>query len=163
MRDPKSPLLLVDTTRLSGAFNILETIQRANELVRSADASVTPPAVTIFWSTRNTNRYGDASEGAVGTTYFSLATNTAFVLGDRAVDSDEFDDAVIFHEYAHMLAVQFSRDDSPGGQHGVGDILDARVAWSEGFANFLSGVARNDAIYRDSNGPDGIGVLRYNL
>ena len=163
MREQPSSLLLVDTTRLSGAFNILEMIQRGNDLMRAADPQLAPPAVTVFWSIRNTSRFGDIKEGQVGTTYFNLSTNTAFVLGDRAVDSDEFDDSVILHEYAHMLAVRFSRDDSPGGAHGVGDILDARVAWSEGFANFFSSAARNDAIYRDSNGANGINVLRYDL
>src|SRR5207237_820268 len=117
-------VVIADNSRLSGAFNILEMIQRSNDAVRLADVTVIPPPIAIFWSTRNTPRAGNIAQGLVGTTYFNYTDNTAFVLGDRNFDSDEFDDSVIIHEYAHMLAARFSRDDSPGGAHGVGDMLD---------------------------------------
>jgi hypothetical protein len=42
-------------------------------------------------------------------------------------------------------------------------MLDPRVAWSEGWANFFSSVVRNDAIWRDSYGSNGVNVLRYDL
>lgn len=158
-----SPLWIVDTTRRSGAFNILEAIQRANDLVSLSDPLWPTPGVTVYWSPRNTSRYGNVREGLVGTTRFNLTSNTAYVLGDRATDSDEFDDAVILHEYAHMLAVKVSRDDSPGGVHGLGEIEDPRLAWSEGFANFFSSAVRNDPIYRDSRGNNGTALLRYDL
>lgn len=140
--DPRenSRISLVDRSRVSGAFNILEMIQRGNDLVHLADVNAIPPTPTIFWSARNNT----------GTTSFNVTTNTARILGDRSDDSDEFDDAVILHEYAHMLAARFSRDDSPGSAHGVGEVLDPRLAWSEGWANFFSSAARSDAIYRDS-------------
>jgi hypothetical protein len=162
-RQPASGMVLTDNTRLSGAFNILEVVERANATVKLADPNVVPPPVTIYWSTRNTNRFGNTAQGFIGTSEFFIASNTAFILGDRATDSDEYDDAVIAHEYAHMLAAKFSRDDSPGGPHSVGDMLDPRVAWSEGWANFFSSVVRNDAIWRDSYGPNGTQVLRYDL
>jgi hypothetical protein len=162
-REPLGRLLLVDNSRVSGAFNILEMLQRGNDTMRLADARAVAPPLSIFWSTRNTPRSGNIRDGLVGTTFFNFINNTAFVLGDRAVDSDEFDDSVIVHEYAHLLAARFSRDDSPGHSHGVGDMLDPRVAWSEGWANFFSGAVRNDAIYRDSTGPNGVNILRYDL
>ncbi|PYS48516.1 MAG: hypothetical protein DMG13_25425 [Acidobacteria bacterium] len=162
-REPLGRLLLVDNSRVSGAFNILEMLQRGNDAIRLADPKIVPPPVSIFWSSRNTPRSGSVRDGLVGTTFFNFVNNTAFVLGDRAVDSDEFDDSVIVHEYAHMLAARFSRDDSPGHVHGIGDMLDPRVAWSEGWANFFSGAVRNDPIYRDSMGPNGANILRYDL
>lgn len=169
-RDTRADVVLADYSRVSGAFNILELIQRGNDTIKTADPSITPPAITIFWSTKNRKGGGtiNIGQGLVGTTYFSLVNNTAYVLGDRNdhgadSDSDEFDDAVIAHEYAHMLAAKFSRDDSPGGVHGLGDMLDPRVAWSEGWANFFSAAVRNDAIWRDSYGANGVNVLRYDL
>jgi hypothetical protein len=169
-RESRSDLVLADSSRLSGAYNILEMVQRGNDTIRMADPTVAPPVVTIYWSTRNRKSSGNINNplGLVGTTYFNIATNTAYVLGDRNdhgadSDSDEFDDAVIVHEYAHMLAAKFSRDDSPGGQHMLGDMLDPRVAWSEGWANFFSSVVRNDAIWRDSFGANGTNILRYDL
>jgi hypothetical protein len=162
-RQPGAGLLLTDTTRLSGAFNIIEVVQRSNATVKLADPNIVPPPVTIFWSTRNTKTFGNSAQGLIGTSEFFVSSNTAFILGDRSTDSDEYDDAVIAHEYAHMLAAKFSRDDSPGGQHTLGDMLDPRVAWSEGWANFFSSVVRNDAIWRDSYGPNGTQLLRYDL
>jgi hypothetical protein len=153
----------MDTTRVSGAFNILEMVQRANDAVESADATLPPTPVTIFWSTKNTNRSGNPAQGLIGTSEFNLATNTAYILGDRDTDSDEYDDAVIVHEYGHMLAAKYSRDDSPGGPHFLGDRLDPRAAWSEGWADFFSAAVRNDPVWRDSKGPNGSQVLRYDL
>ena len=79
------------------------------------------------------------------------------------MDSDEFDDGVILHENAHLLSERFSRDDSPGGEHVLGDILDPRVAWSEGWANFFSGLVRANPIYRDSFGLAGAAVQEHDL
>jgi hypothetical protein len=163
MRDAPSNILLIDNTRVSGAFNILEAVQRGNDTVRLADPRTAPLPLTIFWSIRNAPRNGSVREGAVGMTHFDLNSGTAFIVGDRSIDSDEFDDSVILHEYAHLLAARFSRDESPGGPHRPGDMLDPRLAWSEGFANFFSGAARNDHVYRDSSGPDGSRILRYDL
>src|SRR5207247_6920153 len=55
-REPLGKLVLVDNSRLSGAFNILEMLQRANDTIRLADTKIVPPAFGIFWSTRNTPR-----------------------------------------------------------------------------------------------------------
>jgi hypothetical protein len=159
-----SGLLLSDTSRISGAFNILEVVQRANDTVKSADPTLPPTPVTIFWSIRNTKTHsGNPALGLIGTSAFNLSNNTAYILGDRNTDSDEYDDAVIAHEYAHMLAAKYSRDDSPGGFHSMGDMLDPRLAWSEGWANFFSSAVRNDPIWRDSMGANGAQVLRYDL
>jgi hypothetical protein len=164
----RSDVLLVDASRLSGAFNILEVIQRSNDVVKAADPDLVPPPISVFWSTRNWKGEGaiNIGQGLIGTTYFNLTNNTAYVVGDRNdhganSDSDEYDDSVIAHEYAHLLAAKFSRDDSPGGRHVMGDMLDPRVAWSEGWANFFSSVVRNDAIWRDSRGANGVNILRF--
>ncbi len=148
--------MIVDRGRTSGAFNILEMIQRSNDLLHLTDVSLPLPAPTMYWSPRNT-------KALIGTTFFSVSTNSARILGDRSDDSDEFDDSVIVHEYGHLLAARFSRDDSPGGVHGVGDNLDPRLAWSEGWANFFSGAVRNDPVFRDSKGPNGASVLKIDL
>jgi hypothetical protein len=166
LRDPNvtaMPLELTDRTRVSGAFNILDVLQRANELVLSASARFIGPPVVVYWSPRNTSRLGSFRDGLIGKTFFDLASRAAYILGDRLTNSDEYDDSVILHEYAHMLAARFSRDDSPGGSHGLGDLLDPRVAWSEGWANFFSAAVQGDPIYRDSKGPVGGLDVRFDL
>ena len=158
-----SRMRIADTSRISGAFNILEMVQRANEIVRTADPAIDPPTVTIYWSTKNNRRSGNIAQGLIGTSYFNVANGTAYILGDRNDDSDEYDDSVIAHEYGHFLAAKLSRDDSPGGETHIGDILDPRVAWSEGWANFFSSAVRNDSVWRDTSGPNGTNVYRFDL
>src|SRR5581483_3229579 len=65
-----SGLFLFDTSRVSGAFNILEMIQRANDTVKMADPSLQPTPVTIFWSVNNKNRSGNPAQGLIGTSEF---------------------------------------------------------------------------------------------
>ena len=163
--EPDRPPVLIarDAERVSGAFNILEVIRQGNALLGGIDADLRPPELTIFWSPANARVLGNVEAGEIGGTFFDADTGTAFVLGDRALDSDEFDDAVILHEYAHLLASRFSRDDSRGGPHVLGDVLDPRVAWSEGWANFFSGLVREDPIYRDSIGTDGQEIHEFDL
>src|SRR2546427_5497337 len=139
-----------------------EMLDEGREMVRYADPHVVPPDVTAFWSALNSPGAGGAKE-AIGSTYFDATTNTISFIGDRAVDSDEFDDSVILHEYGHLVAAAFSRDSSPGGIHVLGDALDPRVAWSEGWANFFSSAVRNNPIWRDSYGLNGTRILRYDL
>ena len=158
-----SVIEIIDTSRVSGAFNILDAIQRANMMVAIADAQLLPSPLTIYWSEKNNESVlSKLTGGLIRTTFFNASTNTAYVLGDRTTDSDEFDDSVILHEYAHLLAARFSRDDSRGGPHLPGDMLDPRVAWSEGWANFFSSAVRLNPIFIDSKGLGAVGI-RFDL
>lgn len=46
--------------------------------------------------------------------------------------------AVILHEFGHYVAANYSRDDSPGGPHGFGQLMPPPFAWSEGWASFYA-------------------------
>ena len=162
LQDSYAVLLATDSTRVSGAFNILEMLQEGRDMVHYANAYDVLPDVTAFWSPLNSPAPGAAKEG-IGATYFDSTTNSISFIGDRSLDSDEFDDSVILHEFGHLVAAAFSRDSSPGGIHILGDALDPRIAWSEGWANFFSSAVRNTPVYRDSYGPNGSLVLRYDL
>jgi hypothetical protein len=156
-------LELIESTRQAGAFNIIDNVHRGNALLAQTDFQAVPPLLTVYWSEKNTEAVLlRLTEGKFRSTFFDPRTNTAYILGDRNVDSDEFDDSVILHEYAHMLAAQFSRDDSPGGPHSIGELLDPRLAWSEGWANFFSCAARGSSVYLDSKSP-GVPAVRYDL
>ncbi len=59
-------------------------------------------------------------------------------------DSDEYDDDIVLHEFGHFALWNLSKDDSPGGNHFInGANQDARLAWSEGWANFFSALVRD--------------------
>ncbi len=139
--DAAKDIVATDKTRQSGPFNILAVVQLGNRFVRSAEPDVKFPPIRMRWSTRLRD----------GTTYFTRGTRgEIFVLGHRPVDSDEFDDFIILHEYGHYLAHNFSRDDSPGGDHSGTQRLDPRLAFSEGWASYFACAALDDPRYMDT-------------
>ncbi len=138
-RTVSTDLLATDSSRIAGAFNIAATVARANALVRSAQPGVVLPRVEIRWDT-----------AYVGGTFFRRSANAVFVNGKRGEDSDEYDDHVIAHEYGHFLMSAFSSDPSPGGDHGFGERLDPRLAWSEGWGNFFGAAATGASHYIDT-------------
>lgn len=83
-------------------------------------------------------------------------------------DHDEFDDTVILHECGHFMSTVFSKDDSPGGAHQINQQVDARLAWSEGWATFFGNATRRhagiaeaqSAVYVDTNDT---GVFSFNI
>jgi hypothetical protein len=133
-------------SRTAAPFAILDTIYDAQQLVRSADASLTFPTLIVGWSTTN-------SAATTGTSFYSPSTVRLSILGKADEDTDEFDDHVIAHEWGHYYEANFSRSDSLGGSHGTGDILDETVSFGEGFGNAFSGMVTRDRLYRDTSGP----------
>lgn len=124
--------------RVAAPFAILDTIYDAMQLVLAENPNTQFPALDVKWSADSTNG-----------TFYSSAAKTISVLG-RISDTDEFDEHVIAHEWGHYFQDAFSRDDSIGGAHGTGDILDIRVAFSEGFGNAFSAMVTGDPVYKDS-------------
>lgn len=142
-------------TRASGPFALLRTVYGAMQKVASVQPTVSFPPLTLYWSINNVPSGGNPSQGQIGTTFFTQDAGggrAIFVLGGADVDTDEFDETVIAHEFGHYLQNAFSRDDSIGGRHGGGDLLDMRVAFSEGWGNGWSGIATGRRYYTDSNG-----------
>lgn len=125
----------------AGAFNILDQSVRGAQAVEALTGVAPAPPLAWYWFPGQTT----------GTSY-TENTKAISVLG-TATDPDEFDDAVLLHEYGHYVLDVYSRDDSPGGEHILGDsTLDVRLAWSEGWATFFSSVVRNDPAHVDTSG-----------
>ena len=154
-----------------GAFNILDQVLRANDFLRAqtqgcstlnsgcSPFSVAPKA-QIFWTPGvNPGTYFGISGGI---SFFVSDYNQLFILGgiDGDVnnsDTDHFDNIVILHEYGHFLEHQYSKSDSPGGSHDANSIIDPRLAWSEGWANFFALAVSGETEYRDTYGnSDGV-------
>ncbi|MBI3611233.1 MAG: hypothetical protein HY204_11120 [Nitrospirae bacterium] len=134
--------LTATTTNGGGAFNLLDVMISAAEFVNSLTAAALPP-LTVFWSA-----------GSCDGTYFDPADHSIHVLGGCTDgDTDEYDDAVLTHEFGHFAASVYSRDDSPDGIHYLNDnTQDIRLSWSEGWGDFFSSAARNDPLYVDTVG-----------
>jgi hypothetical protein len=109
------------------------------------------PKLEINWSVDNRPEDGNLNLGQIGTSFWD--GSAIYVLGKEDVDTDEFDTHVIVHEWGHSFEEFISRSDSPGGSHGFGDVLDPRLAFSEGFCTALSGIILDpDSVYSDSSG-----------
>jgi len=141
--------------RVAGPFAILDTVYTAMNKVLSVAPSTAFPPLRVFWSVRNRPAEGDDAAGQIHTTSFrtSQAGAAIYVLGAEGVDTDEYDDSVIAHEWGHYYQNSFSRDDSPGGPHDIDELVDQRLAFSEGWGNAWSGIALGRRNYTDSVGP----------
>jgi hypothetical protein len=136
-------------TRASAPFAILDTFYQAVQLVLSADSDVDFPQLVADWGVNNVPEDG---------TYFTAANVQHMVLtADLSADTDEFDQHVIAHEFGHYIEYNFSRADNIGGSHGLGDKLDPRVAFGEGFGYAFGAIVLNDPVTRDSFVDDTLG------
>lgn len=149
--------------RVAAPFAILDSVYTAVQLVLAADPTVNFPAAELRWSENNRPAQGEVSDGNIGTSYYSPAEGNMYILGDTDNDTDEYDRHVIVHEWCHYLTDNLSRDESIGGNHSLSDHLDPRVALSEGLCNAISGIALDDAIYRDSGGDDQATGFNFNI
>ncbi len=140
--------------RLAAPWAILDTVYIAQQKVLTVAPNMVFPKLGLYWSPNNVPTSGDIALGQIGTTVYRPAGLFAriFVLGKEDVDTDEFDSSVIAHEWGHYFQDAISRDDSVGGGHGAGDLLDPRVAFSEGWGNAWSGIALARSTYTDSLG-----------
>ncbi|MBA3563120.1 MAG: hypothetical protein H0W33_03745 [Gammaproteobacteria bacterium] len=141
--------------RAAAPFSILDAVYESFTLVLDADPSAGFPPLELNWSPNNRPVSPfDADDGDIVTSSFRFSGGVGeiFILGAADSDTDEFDRHVVAHEWGHYFEYEFSRSDSIGGPHGLGDYLDPRVAFGEGFGNAFSGMALDDPVYRDSMG-----------
>jgi len=151
-------------SRSAAPFAILDTLLAAAEfVVANGNAALDLPGLDVFWSTQNNaspclNALPDCiALGQIESTLYRTASTGGaaagiYVLGAENVDTDEYDQHVLAHEFQHFLEDTISRTESPGGPHAPNDRLDLRVAFSEGFANAFSAMVLNDPLYSDSLG-----------
>jgi len=139
---------------LAGAFNILEATRTGFAAIDEPFLAA-PHPLTVFWAI-----------GSPDGTFFSIASqdldgdgvgNDPFIqlrggdASDGFHNTDHFDDGLILHEFGHFVAFSYSRDDSPGGIHFAGELVDPRLAWSEGWADFFSGASRQSPTILDTS------------
>jgi len=108
------------------AFNIWDVVNDGFDMVASPSAAGNRPAemLRVLWR---------ADHHDSGSSY--SPSRRRIYMGSTA----GYDDSVVGHELGHFLTHVFSKSDSPGGTHYLGDgKQDIRLAWSEGLATFLN-------------------------
>jgi len=134
-----------------GAFNILNSIYTAYDYIRNntstVDTTCLSEKLNVYWKMGfNPFQYSqpekDPSYIASGSYYDPTTSNlyiTGGKLGDISIDvTNHFDDYVIIHELSHHIENKCGQLLTPGGSHYITYRLDPRLAWAEGWANFLA-------------------------
>lgn len=144
------------TARAGAPFALLDTAISGLETACQGRAAINFPTLYMNWSASNTNVSGNRYDGNIGTSFFTTEGTSKignlYILGKTDVDTDELDNHVVAHEFGHFLENKIYRSDSIGGSHSLGDSLDPRLAFGEGFGNAFSGMVHNDPVYIDSKG-----------
>lgn len=136
--------------RSAAPFAILDTLYGVSTNVTENLPSIILPELNVYWSTLNVPEDGDVTTGKIGTdSYFQ---SVIYLLGAEDVDTTEYDDGTIAHEWVHFFQDVISRDDSIGGSHSGNDRLDLRVAFSEGYATGLGVYLMDGNEYIDTYG-----------
>jgi hypothetical protein len=154
-----------------GAFNIMHDILLANNYLRTQlslndSAHTTDPTkwfvadkVSVYWKAGfNPYTYFGSSSPL---SFYARGERKLYILGGsngdvKNSDTDHFDDSVIIHEYGHFMEDVYGHSESPGGSHNGNFIIDPRLAWSEGWANFFQGAV----LTQDGSIPSGAAVRK---
>ena len=160
--------------REAAPFAILSFTYDALQKFAAVDPDINLPALEYRWSIRNrSTSEKNLADGALGCCSFYMSVfvggvqtvsnrnSLIYLLGRENENTDEYDQSVVIHEFAHHVQAAMSRSDSPGGPHTSDARLDMRVAFNEGFANALAAMIADDPADRDSFGPGqaSVGVL----
>ncbi|MDJ0919069.1 MAG: hypothetical protein QNJ05_15020 [Woeseiaceae bacterium] len=151
--------------RAAAPFAVLDSIYTSMQLILSVDPTADFAPLDAFWSVNNrltscSDSFTECRDrGELQASFYSSGIDSLFLLGDANGDTEEFDDHVIVHEWGHYFEDNFSRSDSIGGPHAIGANIDARLAFGEGWATALSGMALENQLYCDTNfGGGGFGI-----
>lgn len=166
-----SVYLLADSSGsvLAGAFNIFHQVYLANKFLRDNTLNFegTEPnegaaaKVAIYWTLGlSPGAYYDQPSTAISfftSTGFNSASRGIYILGgvngdSSCQDTDHFDNSIIIHEYGHYLEDIYADSNSPGGSHDGNSLIDPRLAWSEGWANYIQAAVQPSLFYRDTIG-----------
>jgi hypothetical protein len=163
------PVASYTGTLEGGAFNLLDQIYLANEYLRNNSSCPTTEAGCAVFTVAPKIKTFWAPGVDPGTTYLGLTYAISaflpssddnfkglYILGGKngdsdCFDTDHFDNSVILHEYGHFLESAYSKSDSPGGSHNGNAVIDPRLAWSEGWANFFQAAVSGSPYYQDTN------------
>ncbi len=108
----------------SQVFNGFDMLVRMADWIASVDGTPLARNCRMRWNPNN---------GRGGSSYGG-GSNTV-----NLADDDGYDDPNILHELGHFVEDEFGRSRNTGGSHTLGDDdQDPRLAWSEGYATYIS-------------------------
>ena len=143
----------------AGAFNILNTIQKSYEYIKSqtsgVDTTCLSTPLSVYWKAGfNPVQYESPNADPAtlsNTSYYSRKSKKLFITGGQLgnvsmANTDHFDDFAVAHEFGHYVEDNCGQWVTPGGSHSLIVRIDPRLAWSEAWANFLAAQVINSKI-----------------
>lgn len=134
-----------------GAFNILNAVFTAYDYIRENTGTVNTTCLNgkfnVFWQLGfNPAQYVYPELDPAGLSngsFYDQSINSLFITGGRLGNitldvTNHFDDYVIIHESGHHIENVCGRLLTPGGSHQIITRIDPRLAWAEGWANYLA-------------------------
>ena len=129
----------LNITREQGAGAVIMFQQMAEAMATYANEHLGGdlsrlPSLAVWWSPNKSWACGACYlhfPGEVGN--INVETNI-FMTGNNL--GGAWGTSVVYHELGHYISQNFSRDDSPGGPHTLGEPSYPALAMSEGFASF---------------------------
>ncbi len=133
-----------------GAFNIynnvVSTYEYLAENTGTSSLSCLSPKLHVYWAAgfnpgQLIDPYSDPADVS-NISFYVRGYNELYINGGKlgnvsSEDTDQFDDAVIIHEIGHRIEDVCAQMDSPGGTHFGLFRIDPRLAWSEGWGNYI--------------------------
>ena len=129
------------------------------------------PKVEIYWQA-GFNPQSYYSSTTSKSFYIINSQGRCFISGGiggreqvNYTDGDHYDDTIIIHEYAHHINNFCSNVDAPSvDSHNGNAVIDPRLAFEEGWANFFQAAVRGEDNYIDTFGnSDGMTGFKLNI
>lgn len=133
-----------------GAFNIYNDLVTTYEYLANNTGTINisclNPKLNIYWQAGfNPAQYvypNESPSTVPNISFYLRGQNELYINGGKlgnvsTADTDHFDDAVIIHEIGHHIEDVCGKMDSPGGTHNGLFRIDPRLAWSEGWGNYM--------------------------
>ncbi len=114
----------------SGACNIYDKGVSGFRFIAPYLAGVAPPRLTWTWQTN------EETLQCPGSSCYSNDTKTISVRSDD-IDTAEFMDPVLLHEFGHYFQFNYGSQSTPGGTHDFTTQETPTLAWAEGFATYF--------------------------
>lgn len=150
-------LTTLNTEDGSGPGNIYDTILTAYDYIVPI-SGVPSSNLAVNWYLGYNPSCGSCYANNVISLNGKIATPNA--------DGDQWDDAIIAHEFGHWVMDKFMViPPNAGGEHGTTCneyTTRPNLAWSEGWATFFGSASQNNSFYIDTGGGIGSSTIRDN-
>ena len=139
LNSAKAGTLTIKEAQGSGAvFVFLFNLAAMAETADAAGSAQIKP-LAVLWAPKVTWTCGACyASSAPQYTASGTQLSQSIFISDEQSGAGPWGYPVLLHEFGHYVANNYSRDDSPGGSHYIGQLIAPAFAWSEGWASFFS-------------------------